>query len=203
MLAVSAIWFPIYFLNIFENSSEISTRSSFGDITLFDPKQISLVNKNNMYQNNDLSFQISKPNNIWEIHSASDEFSIFEMSSLKSKGYLGGVYLEKEHDKKFLITVFNIQKENFQLNEYIESQIILMDSKLKSKIMINQVSRSNDWAIFSVDMGTTDENRYGEQLLYFNDGKFYMLQYSGNSPDNLSALERSNYQLIMDSFEVI
>lgn len=176
--------------------------SGFGEITLFNPEKVNLFSTN-IYQDIQLGFQVSKPSNDWTIHSASDDMDTFEISSLKSKGYLGGIYLEKEHDKKILITVFDIQKENFQLNEYIENQITIMNSKQNSKIIINQVSKLNDWAIFSADMGTTDENRYGEQLLYFFDGKFYMLQYSGNSPENLSSLEKSNYKLIMNSFEVI
>lgn len=203
MLVVSSVWFPFNFLNMFENSLEISAKSGFGEITLFDPVEISLFNENEMYQNNDLSFQISKPDNTWEIHSASDDFGTFEMSSLKSKGYLGGIYLEKEHDKKFLITVFDIQKETFQLNEYIENQISLVNSKENSKIIINQVSKSNDWAIFSVYMGTSDEKRYGEQLLFLKDNRLYMLQYSGNSPQTLDSEQKNDFKFIMESFEVI
>ena len=177
--------------------------TSFGEITIFDPNQIHFFNENTFYQNNDLSFQIFKPDDSWEIHQAQDDFTVDEMASLKSKGYLGGIYLEKQHDTRFLITVFKIEKEEFMLKDYLEKQIILMDGKSNVKITQNQVSKSNDWAVFSMDMGATVENRYGEQLLFFKGDKLYMLHYSGNAPENISTSDKHDFYSIFDSFEVL
>jgi len=175
VICVSTSVFGVFFfIYMSENISEIKTMSSFGEIIIFNPKQIDSVNKITFYQNSELNFQLVKPDTSWDIHTASDDFSAEELISLKSKGYLGGVYLEKEHDRRFLITIFNIQNETFQLNDYIENQILMINSQGNAKIIINQVSESNDWAIFSVDNGINDQNRYAEQLLFFNNKKLHM-----------------------------
>ena len=79
--------------------------SGFGDIKLFNPEKVNLLSTNT-YQDKQLGFQISKPNSDWEIHSTLDELSSDELSSLKTKGFLDGVYIEQNHDKKFMLTVF-------------------------------------------------------------------------------------------------
>lgn len=204
MITVSTFVLGVFFfIYTPENSSEIRTMSSFGEIILFDPKQLISSADNTFYQNDELNFQLTKPDTSWTIHSAYDDFSAEQLVSLESKGYLGGIYLEKEHDKRFLITVFDIKNENFQLKEYIDKQILSINPKSNVKIITNQVSESNDWAIFSVDMGIDDQNRYAEQLLFLKDKKLHMLQYSGNSPENLTDLEKIDFNLIMNSFEVI
>lgn len=204
IIAITSIpaWGALSFLYAHENSSEISIMSSFGKIILFDPKQIQLFEENTFYQNNDLSFQLVKPDMTWDIHTASDDFLLEELVSLQSKGYLGGVYLEKEHDKRFLITVFDIPKEDFKLNDYIENQILLINLKSDAKIVINQVSESNDWALFAVE--SSEKNKqHAEQLLFLKENRLYMLQYTGESPQTLSSDQKNDFKLIMDSFEVI
>ena len=180
----------------------ISINSGFGEIIIFDPKQIHFFNANTYYQNNDLSFQISKPDDDWQIRPAYDGLSLKDLTLLESKGYLEGIYLEKENDRRFLILVFDVQSENFQLDDYIENQITSINFKDDIKIPIKQISLSNDWAIFSLDRETNDENSYAEQLLFLKDYRLYMLQYSGKSPENLTELEKSDFNLILDSFEV-
>ena len=77
------------------------------------------------------------------------------------------------------------------------------NSKENIKVPIRQISKSNDWAIFSFDRETNTENGYAEQLLFLKDNRLYMLQYSGKSPDNLTESEKSDYNSILNSFEVL
>lgn len=182
--------------------SGISITSSFGEITILDPNQIHFFNEDKYYQNNDLSFQVFKPDNKWDVRTAYEDMRAEELVYLESKGYLDGIYLEKQNDERFLISVFNIKSENFQLDNYISNQISLMNFKEDVKIPIKRISQSNDWAIFSMDKGTNDKNSYAEQLLFLKHNRLYMLQYSGNSPENLTELEKSDFKSIMNSFEV-
>ena len=206
MLVVTIIAFSVGLGILFGTdayeSSGISIMSSFGEITILDPKYPSIIG-DNMYQNNELSFQLSKPNNAWNIRLVSETLLPEEIIYLESKGYLNGIYLEKEYDKRFFISVIDVQSENFQLNDYVTEQITTLNSKENIKVPIRQISKSNDWAIFSFDRETNTENGYAEQLLFLKDNRLYMLQYSGKSPDNLTESEKSDYNSILNSFEVL
>lgn len=174
--------------------------SGFGEITLFDPQKVDLFSVN-VYQDSQLGFQISKPNDIWEIHSVLDDLNSDELVSLKTKGFLDGVYVEQNHDRRFMVTVFDIQQENFSLHAYIDNQIALMESK-NAIIPFEQVSPQNDWALFAVEISDST-NQYGEQMLFLKDNRLYMLQYSGTSPQSLNSDQKDDFKQIMDSFEVI
>ena len=174
--------------------------SGFGEITLFDPQKVGVFSAN-VYQDSQLGFQISKPNDIWEIHSVLDDLNSDELVSLKTKGFLDGVYVEQNHDRRFMVTVFDIRQENFSLHDYIDNQIALMESK-NAIIPFEQVSPQNDWALFAVEISDST-NQYGEQMLFLKDNRLYMLQYSGTSPQSLSSDQKDDFKQIMDSFEVI
>lgn len=171
--------------------------SGFGEIYINNPKNIGLFS--DTYQ--DTGFQVTKPNSGWTIHKMSDELSEDELRSLESKGFVDGVYLEKDHGREFTITVFDIQQDNFDLHEYIDEQISQMESK-NVKILSEQVSPDNDWGIFAMD-GSDVGMGYGEQMLFFKDNRLYMLQYSGDLPELQSPEQRSEIQNIMNSFEVV
>ena len=76
-----------------------------------------------------------------------------------------------------------------------------MESK-KVKVLSEQVSPDNDWAIFAMD-GSDVGMGYSEQMLFFKDNRLYMLQYSGDLPELQSPEERSEIQNVLNSFEVI
>lgn len=175
-------------------------RSGFGQIKLNNPEKGNLFSTN-IYQDTSLGFQISKPNNDWEIHSVLDEMNPNELTSLKTKGFLDGVYVEQKHDRKFMLTIFDIQKENFSLHEYVDNQIALMKSQKNIVIPLKQVSPKNDWAIFAVEL--SDSKQYGEQILFLKENRLYMLQYFGDTPQSLNSKQKNDFQFIMDSFEVI
>ena len=175
--------------------------SGFGDVNLFNPEKVSLFSTNT-YQDTHLGFQISKPSSDWEIHSVLDELSPDELNSLKAKGFLDGVYVEQNHNKRFMLTVFDMKQENFSLHEFVDQQISLMESQEYDIIPFEQVSPENDWALFTVEI--SDVNKlYEEQLLFLKENRLYMLQYFGESPQVLSPEQKSDFRFIMDSFEVI
>lgn len=204
VLVVGPIGLMINYLIIPESSTTTPIMSSFGEILIFDPKQSSLFfDEGILYQDDSLAFQISKPNDMWKIHTASDDFLAEELVFLKSKEYVDGIYLEKQHNKRFLITIFDMQTKDFQLKDFIKNRILLNNIKSDVKIPIKQISQSNDWAIFSMGMGENVKNRSGEQMLFLKDNRLYMLQYSGDASDDLTDVEKSDLRLILDSFEVL
>ena len=197
-------WIGMWAISEPENSSnntilvtEIAV-SGFGEIQLFNPEKVNLFSTN-ICQDSDLGYQISKPGGNWEIHSALDELSSEELSSLQAKGFLDGVYVEQNHNKQFIITIFDLQKENFSLHEYVDTQITLMESE-NIQLSFEQVSPEDNWALFAVE---SSDKQYGEQLLFLKENRLYMLQYSGDSPQTLTLEQKNDFQLIMDSFEVI
>ena len=173
--------------------------SGFGQIKLYNPQNINLVSTNT-YQDKVLGFQISKPNDNWEIHSVLDEFNSKELAFLESKGFVDGLFVEQEHDKRFILSVFDIQKENFSLHEYVDSQIELIEHK-QMNILFEQVSPRDNWAAVAIEFPS--ENQYGEQILFLKENRLFMLQYLGNSPQSLKLDEKKEVQFIMESFEVI
>ena len=122
--------------------------SGFGEIYINNPKNVGLFS--DTYQDTEVGFQVTKPNSGWDIHKMTDELSEDEVRTLESKGFVDGVYVEKDHGREFTITVFDIQQDNFDLHEYIDNQISQMESK-NVKILSEQVSPTNDWAIFAMD----------------------------------------------------
>ena len=175
--------------------------SGFGDINLFNPEKVNLFSTN-IYQDTQLGFQISKPSNDWEIHSTLDDLSSNELSSLETKGFVGGIYVEKNHNKQFMLTIFDIKKDDFDLHEFVDQQISLMESQKNIIVPFEQVSPENDWALFAVE-SSDSTIPYGEQLLFLKDNRLYMLQYSGESPKTLDSKQINDFKTIMDSFEVI
>jgi len=177
-----------------------STISGFGKIDLFNPKTVALFSVNT-YHDTRTGFQISKPNDKWLIHSIRDDLSERDFESLISRGFIDGVYVEQEHDKRFMVTVFDVQSDDFLLRDYIDSQLYQIQLQKNINVPIKQISSENDWAIFAVD--AMDENKYNEQLLFLKESRLYMLQYFGDAPDTLDSKQMSDYQFITDSFEVI
>ena len=173
--------------------------SGFGEIKLYNPQKVDFFSTNT-YQDKTLGFQISKPNDSWQIHSVFDHDLDDVLTLLESKGFVDGVYVEQNHDKRFMISVFDIQKDNFSLHEYVDTQIELMET-MKMEISFEQVSQKDDWAIYAVEY--PDENQYGEQLLFLKENRLYMLQYLGSPPQILNLEEKKDIQYIMESFEVI
>ena len=173
--------------------------SGFGEIYINNPKNIGLFS--DTYQDTEVGFQVTKPNSEWTIHKMSDELSEEELRSLESKGFVEGVYVEKDHGREFTITVFDIQQDNFDLHEYIDMQISQAEA-MGAKPLTEQVSPKNDWAIFAME-GYGSGTDYGEQLLFLKENRLYMLQYFGDSPSMINSDQISELQSIMDSFEVI
>ncbi|MCV0372398.1 MAG: hypothetical protein K5793_02460 [Nitrosarchaeum sp.] len=207
-LILSIVSGTSYLVVLFSDTSDSSKNtilgteiavSGFGEIKLYNPEKVNLFSTNT-YQNTNLGFQISKPNNDWEIHSALDELNTNELNSLKTKGFLDGVFVEQDHDRRFMLTIFDIQKENFSLHEYVDNQIALMESQ-NIVLQFEQVSSEDDWAIFAVE--SSDEKQYGEHLLFLKENRLYMLQYLGDSPQSINSEQKNDFQFIMDSFEVI
>ena len=174
--------------------------SGFGEIYINNPKNVGLFSFET-YQDTQVGFQVTKPNSEWTIHNMTDELSEDELSSLESKGFVDGVYVEKDHGKEFTITVFDIKRDNFDLHGFVDDLILQMESN-NVKVLSEQVSPDNDWAIFAAD-GYGSEIDYMEQLLFLKENRLYMLQYFGDSPSMLNSDQISELHSIMDSFEVI
>jgi hypothetical protein len=175
--------------------------SGFGEINLFNPQKAGL-SSTDIYQDVQLGFQISKPNKDWEIHSMTDDLSSNELDSLQTKGFVDGIYIEKNHNKQFILTVFDIQEEEFTLHEFVDQQISLMKSQKNITVQSEQISPENDWALFAIEF-SDNTMPYGEQLLFLKDNRLYMLQYFGESPQTLDFVQKNDFKFIMDSFEVV
>ena len=180
-----------------------SVMSGFGEITLFNTAQDDLHSKNT-YQDKDLGFQISTPNDIWQIRSMSDDLNNEHMQVLKTKGFLDGIYLDQNNKTRFMVAVFDIsQKSSFELSNYIDTQIETMNNTFGVDVPLKQVSASNDWAIFGAHAHSETQDEYGEQLLYLENNRLYMLQYTGLSPSEMKTEIKSEYHSIIDSFEIL
>ncbi len=203
LVGMFVVWEFLYSSEPVKNT-DLGTKiavSGFGNINLYNPEKENLFSAN-IYKDTQLGFQISKLSDDWEIHSALDELSSNELTSLQAKGFIDGIYVEKNHNKQFMITIFDIQKDDFSLHEFVDQQISLMESQKNTTIPFEQVSPENDWALFAVK-SIDNEISYGEQLLFLKDNRLYMLQYSGDSPQTLSSDQKEDFRFIMDSFEVI
>lgn len=180
-----------------------SVMSGFGEITLFNTVQGDSFPKN-IYKDKDLGFQISIPSDIWKIRSMSDDLDDENTQALKAKGFLGGIYLNQNNKTRFMIAVFDVsQKSSFELSNYIDTQIETMNDTFDVEIPIKQVSTSNDWAIFGAHAHSEINNDYGEQLLYLENNRLYILQYTGLSPSEMETAIKSEYRSIIDSFEIL
>lgn len=205
----TVVWMGLNeYLHIPEHEKETildttSVMSGFGEITLFNTIQGDLLSKN-IYHDKDLGFQISIPNDSWKIQSMSDQLDDENIHTLKTKGFLDGIYLNQNNSTRFMIAVFDVsQKSSFELPDYIDTQIEIIKNNFDVEIPIKQVSPSNDWAIFGAHIHSEINDDYGEQLLYLENNKLYMLQYTGLSPSEIDTKIKSEYRSILDSFEIV
>ncbi|CAD6514465.1 conserved hypothetical protein [metagenome] len=197
--------YDIVYLQTNENPPLETTfiKSGFGDFSLSNNVQ-SFSISNNIYQDKDLGFQILKPNNTWKVIPMSDNMDDESILNLKTKGFIDGIYLTQNNKTHFMIAVFDIsQKSSFELANYVDTQIESMKNNPNVEIMLKQVSPSNDWSIFGAHAHSTDVDSYGEQLLYLENNKLYMLQYTGLSPSEMKSEIKSEYLAIIDSFKII
>ncbi|EGP93353.1 hypothetical protein [Nitrosarchaeum koreense] len=177
--------------------------SGFGKIS-FSNKVQSYSISNDIYQDYELGFQILKPNDTWKVIPMSDNMNDESMEILKTKGFLDGIYLEQNNEKHFMIAVFDVsQKSSFELANYVDTQIETMKNIADVDIQIRQVSQSNDWAIFGAHAHSENIDEYGEQLLYLENNRLYMLQYTGLSPSEMKTEIKSEYRSILDSFKIL
>ncbi|MEJ2259205.1 MAG: hypothetical protein P8X78_01620 [Nitrosopumilaceae archaeon] len=189
------------FFTLPQGDDNLSVKSGFGQITMQYPQEFS-ESDGSLFSNVDLGFQVLAPNRNWDAHSVEEVFSTQKLESLKSKGLIHGFYLEEDHQRQFMITVFDVSSQDFALEPYIDSQINQMQSQIDVNVPIKQISDSKDWAIFAMEIPTENWN-YGEQVLFLKDNRLFMLQYSGQNPNNLTFEKKSEYLSIIDSFEVI
>ncbi|MGD8708321.1 MAG: hypothetical protein PVI88_06520 [Nitrosopumilaceae archaeon] len=189
------------FFTLPQGDDNLSVKSGFGQITMQYPQEFS-ESDGSLFSNVDLGFQVLAPNRNWDAHSVEEVFSTQKLESLKSKGLIHGFYLEEDHQRQFMITVFDVSSQDFALEPYIDSQINQMQSQIDVNVPIKQISDSKDWAIFAMEIPTENWN-YGEQVLFLKDNRLFMLQYSGQNPNNLTLEKKSEYLSIIDSFEMI
>lgn len=199
-----AIYDLIYFQTHGKQSLEpVFIKSGFGEITLSNTVQRYPIT-NDIYQDKDLGFQILKPNNTWKVIPMSDNMDDESILNLKTKGFLDGIYLEQNNKTHFMIAVFDVsQKSSFELANYVDTQIETMKNNPNVEITLKQISPLNDWSIFGAHAHTADVDSYGEQLLYLENNKLYMLQYTGLSPSEMKTEMKSEYRSILDSFKII
>jgi hypothetical protein len=197
---IGALGFQEFF-TMPQGQDDLFVKSGFGQITMQYPQEFT-DSSGSLFSNTDLGFQILAPNGNWDAHAVEEVFSSQKLESLKSKGLIHGFYLEENHKKQFMIAIFDVSAQDFVLESFIDSQIDQMKSQIDVNVPIKQISDSQDWAIFAMEIPTENWN-YGEQVLFLKDNKLFMLQYSGQNPNNLTLEKKSEYLSIIDSFEVI
>lgn len=184
-----------------ESATTNSIRSGFGEIKITSA-QIDNLNKDFIYTDYDLGFQVVRPNENWEIHSISERMPSEKLDVLMTRGFIGGIYLEENHEKQFMISVVQIPDDDFDLDFFVRSQIAQLEMQTEVEVPIKQISLEKNWAIFAMKIPGENWN-YGEQILFLKDGKLFMLQYSGPSPDRTSNEKKLEYLTIIDSFHAL
>lgn len=187
-------------------STGITVMSAFGKIELKDNSQFfNFYPKRNelTYTDASLGFSISRPTVSWNFNT--DVSDAYEISrKLGKESFLGGLYVEQNNDKSFFVGVFNTKDfSNFVLKDFVESQIRTMVEKHNAEISITELSYDNTWAIFGMSVALDGGTVYGEQILEINNGKMYMLQYSGPDPVLMEDLKREEMRKIVDSFTIL
>ena len=201
MLTCVPVWLGLdWYFHMPDQSTGTALMSGFGKITIFDPQVY--ADTGDLYTNHELGFQVLKPSSAWEVHSIIEEMGVSELHNLQSRGFIDGMYVEKNHERQFMVAVFDLVVDDFDLESYIESQIGQAASHEKDEVKIKQVSASNDWAIFGIKHDAPQAH-YGEQLLFLKDNRLYMILYYGEPPEELTKDEYFEHNQIMDSFEVV
>jgi hypothetical protein len=185
----------------------IQVESGFGKIQLYndesDPQSTEMGQAGLIYSDEDLGFKITKPNFDWDFNSNLDVVVQENSEQLLLNGFRGGVYIEQNNEKTFFVAVFDISnQEQFLLEDYVTTQTDYMTSKFDTQLTTRAVSPNNQWAIFGMKLNLEDRTSYGEQLLYIQNDMFYMLQYTGLPPDQLTAEQNEERREIIDSFSV-
>lgn len=185
----------------------IQVESGFGSIQLYEndsiPQSQEIGQAGFTYSEQDLGFKITKPSFDWDFNTNLDVVIQENSEQLLSKGFMGGVYIEQNNEKTFFVAVFDISNQDqFLLEDYVNTQTDYMTSQFDTQLTTRAVSPDNQWAVFGMKLNLEDRTSYGEQLLYIQNDKFYMLQYTGLPPEQLTAEENEERRKIIDSFSV-
>jgi len=193
------------FLSSNDSVSILTVNSGFGKISLTEYSQKSGFDYSqyNTYVDEQLNFRIEKPDT-WQFDKNLDDILEKSGGKLSANGFLGGIYVTNNNEKMILVTVFDLsEQKDFSLDRYISLQEELMGSRYTTTVPIRFISENNDWALMGMQISYKNKISYGEQLLHYHDGILYMLQYQGETPQNIDKNKHEEIRSIMDSFEAI
>lgn len=182
----------------------VEVQSGFGKILLYEQRRtsdFSGIQDQLTYVDTSLGFQISRPNDRWQIDSNIDD--VLDSQAVSNKKFLGGMYMKNGNERPFFIAVFDLtQFKDFVLADYVMSQKNSISQRFDSKLIVDDISPDGKWAIFGTEITLQNKTKvYGEQILEVHDDKIYMLQYSGTPPYLTLPQTKDDIRQIMDSFK--
>lgn len=186
------------------STSEITTDTGFGKITLFDHGNQfgGAVFDSSVYLDDELGFMITKPSDAWNFDEDIDDILAQSSDKLLANGFLDGIYIESNGEKQIFLGVFDRQQiPEFSFESYIDSRISQIESQFVSELRAKNTQ--DNWGSFAIQFDTNGESKYGEELMQIHGNKLYMLQYVGDLPEILDDKKREEIRMIFDSFSLI
>ena len=186
-----------------KTSDGTELESGFGKITLSEKNNPQKTESSLKYSNDVLGFEITLPNHQWNVNQNVDDLANGDKGFLDSKGFVGGIYIQKDDGTDILVAVIDTSKQNVVLSDYVDSQIKQLEERFESTLYVYEISPENKWALFGVAIETPNYTSYGEQLLQIQNNTLYMIQYSGVPPNVLDGNSLEQVRMIFDSFRIL
>ncbi|RDJ31211.1 MAG: hypothetical protein DWQ18_03460 [Crenarchaeota archaeon] len=186
-----------------KTSDGTELESGFGKITISEKNHPQNTDSELKYSNDALGFEITLPNHQWSINQDVADLANGDKEFLDSKGFVGGIYVQKDDGTDMLVAVIDISKQDVMLSEYVDTQIGQLKERFESTLYVYEVSPENNWALFGIAVETPNDTSYGEQLLQIQNNTLYMIQYSGLPPNALDGNSLEQVRMILDSFRIL
>lgn len=185
-------------------TSDITTQSGFGEITLFDHGNQfdGAIFDSSVYYDDNLGFMITKPSDEWRFNEDIDDIMVQNSGKLFANGFLDGIFIEINDNKQIFLGVFDRKSiPEFSIESYLDTRVSQIESKFSSELEIKNIN--DNWGLFAIQFDTENESRYGAELMQIHGNKLYMLQYVGEPPELLDDKRREEIRMIFDSFSLL
>lgn len=158
-----------------------------------------------VYTDKSAGFTIQKPNESWYFETVDDYIKNSDLGfDPRTNAYLGGVFVATDVPGNVMIISEKLP-ENLDLNEHIDDQISRAEELFGKEATVTKkfVSPSGNWAVFEGFFDFEEYKEYGRQILHKTNDKLFLIQTTGDPPNEMDEKIKSDLNQIVESFSII
>lgn len=150
-------------------------------------------------------FTIQRPNENWYFETVEDYIKNSDLDfDPRPNSYLGGVFVATDVPGSIMVISQKLP-ENLDLSEYIDDQISRAEEIFGKEVTMTKkfVSTSGNWAVSEGFIDFEEYKEYVRQILHKSNDKLFLIQTTGDPPNEMDEKIKSDLNQIVESFNII